>query len=94
MHLFKAVIDRNDGSPRGFTGKRIPPRVDELSKILGFAGKPTEIDGGEVETYFQHRAAYERSPRIVTFRVWLRYELLSGRLALVISLGRNIELIE
>ena len=28
-------------------------KLDELSKILGFAGKPNDIDGSEVENYFR-----------------------------------------
>jgi hypothetical protein len=27
--------------------------LDEISKALGFAGKPTDIQGGDVESYFR-----------------------------------------
>jgi predicted PolB exonuclease-like 3'-5' exonuclease len=68
-------------------GANAKVKLDELSKILGFAGKPTEIDGGEVETYFKQGrireiAAYCESDVVNTFRVWLRYELFCGRLSL------------
>lgn len=60
-------------------------KLDELSRILGFAGKPTEIHGGEVETYFKQGrireiADYCETDIVNTFRVWLRYELFCGRL--------------
>jgi 3'-5' exonuclease len=60
-------------------------KLDELCKILGFAGKPTEIDGSEVETYFKEGrieeiAAYCETDVVNTFRVWLRYELFCGRI--------------
>jgi predicted PolB exonuclease-like 3'-5' exonuclease len=62
-------------------------KLDELSKILGFVGKPTEIDGGEVETFFKQGrireiAEYCEGDVVNTFRVWLRYELFCGRLSL------------
>jgi predicted PolB exonuclease-like 3'-5' exonuclease len=61
-------------------------KLDELSKILGFPGKPSDIDGSEVETYFRDGrikeiAAYCETDVINTYRVWLRYELFCGRLA-------------
>lgn len=60
-------------------------KLDELSKILGFSGKPADIHGGEVEAYFQQGrirevAAYCETDVINTYRVWLRYELFCGRL--------------
>jgi 3'-5' exonuclease len=60
--------------------------LDELSRILGFAGKPTEIHGGEVESYFkagriQEIADYCETDVLNTYRVWLRYELFCGRLS-------------
>ena len=59
--------------------------LNELSKIMGLPGKPDDIDGGEVERYFQERriqdiAAYCESNVVNTYRVWLRYELFRGRL--------------
>jgi 3'-5' exonuclease len=60
-------------------------KLDELSKILGFSGKPAEIHGGEVERYVKEGrlaevAAYCKSDVVNTFRVWLRHELFCGRL--------------
>ena len=59
--------------------------LNELSKIMGLPGKPDNIDGGEVERYFQEGriqdiAAYCESDVVNTYRVWLRYELFRGRL--------------
>jgi 3'-5' exonuclease len=61
-------------------------KLDELSKVLGFSGKPTDINGGEVETYFQagriqEIADYCETDVVNTYRVWLRYELFCGRLS-------------
>jgi predicted PolB exonuclease-like 3'-5' exonuclease len=61
-------------------------KLDELSKILGFAGKPSEIHGGEVEAYFRQGrireiADYCETDVVNTYRVWLRYELFCGRLS-------------
>jgi 3'-5' exonuclease len=62
-------------------------KLDELSKILGFAGKPSDIDGSEVESFFRagriaEIAAYCETDVVNTFRVWLRHELFCGRLTL------------
>lgn len=62
-------------------------KLDEISKALGFAGKPTDIQGGDVEAYFRagrisEIANYCESDVINTYRVWLRYELFCGRLSL------------
>jgi predicted PolB exonuclease-like 3'-5' exonuclease len=67
-------------------GANAKVKLDELSKILGFAGKPTDIDGGEVETYFKQGrireiATYCEGDVVNTYRVWLRYELFCGRLS-------------
>src|ERR1700716_1798697 len=56
-------------------------KLDELSKILGFAGKP------KVESFFRagriaEIAAYCETDVVNTFRVWLRHELFCGRLTL------------
>ena len=58
--------------------------LNELSKIMGLPGKPDDIDGGEVEKYFQEGrireiADYCESDVVNTYRVWLRYELFRGR---------------
>jgi predicted PolB exonuclease-like 3'-5' exonuclease len=60
-------------------------KLDELSKVLGFPGKPSDIDGSDVEKYFnegriQEIAAYCETDVVNTYRVWLRYELFCGRL--------------
>jgi 3'-5' exonuclease len=76
--------------------------LNELSKIMGLPGKPEDIDGGEVEKYFQEGrireiADYCESDVLNTYRVWLRYELFRGRLsnaafkASEASLGEFIE---
>lgn len=57
--------------------------LHELSRIMGLQGKPDEINGAEVETYFragkiQEIAAYCESDVVNTYRIWLRYELFRG----------------
>jgi predicted PolB exonuclease-like 3'-5' exonuclease len=59
--------------------------LDELSRVLGFDGKPDHMDGKAVEGLFaagRHGeiAAYCRSDVVNTYRCWLRYELFCGRL--------------
>jgi predicted PolB exonuclease-like 3'-5' exonuclease len=59
--------------------------LDEISKVMGFPGKPDGIAGSEVESYFhdgkiQEIAAYCESDVINTYQVWLRHELFRGRL--------------
>jgi predicted PolB exonuclease-like 3'-5' exonuclease len=59
--------------------------LNEISKIMGFAGKPNAIDGSQVEKYFRagkvkEIADYCESDVVNTYRVWLRYELFRGRL--------------
>jgi predicted PolB exonuclease-like 3'-5' exonuclease len=59
--------------------------LNELSKILGFAGKPSGIDGKQIESYFragriQDISNYCETDVVNTYRVWLRYELFCGRL--------------
>jgi predicted PolB exonuclease-like 3'-5' exonuclease len=60
--------------------------LDEISRAMGFAGKPEGVDGGEVEKYFlagriAEIAAYCESDVVNTYRIWLRYELFCGRLS-------------
>jgi 3'-5' exonuclease len=60
--------------------------LDELSKAIGFSGKPTTMNGSEVESYFRvgrikEIADYCETDVVNTFRVWLRYELFCGRLS-------------
>jgi predicted PolB exonuclease-like 3'-5' exonuclease len=52
---------------------------------MGLLGKPSGIDGAEVERYFcdghiREIADYCRSDVINTYRVWLRYALFRGNL--------------
>jgi predicted PolB exonuclease-like 3'-5' exonuclease len=60
-------------------------KLDALAKILGFAGKPADLDGSQVEEYYNagriaEIASYCESDVINTYRVWLRYELFRGAL--------------
>jgi predicted PolB exonuclease-like 3'-5' exonuclease len=59
--------------------------LNELSRIMRLPGKPDDIDGGEVEKYFNEGrireiADYCESDVVNTYRVWLRYELFRGKL--------------
>ncbi len=61
-------------------------KLDEISKILGLPGKPSEIDGSQVEDYFKAGKIAEISKYcecdvINTYRVFLRYELFRGHLS-------------
>lgn len=58
-------------------------KLDEVSRIMGLAGKPDGMDGSQVEAYFNagridEIAAYCQSDVVNTFRLWLRYELFRG----------------
>jgi len=60
-------------------------KLDELSRIMGLPGKPSGMDGSQVEAYFnagriQEISDYCRSDVINTYRLWLRHELFRGRL--------------
>jgi 3'-5' exonuclease len=60
-------------------------KLDALAKILGFAGKPADVDGSQVEEYFNAGriadiASYCESDVMNTYRIWLRYELFRGAL--------------
>lgn len=60
--------------------------LNEISRVMGFAGKPDAIDGKEVAGYFQQGrikeiADYCETDVVNTYRVWLRYELFTGRLS-------------
>lgn len=60
--------------------------LDELSRILGFAGKPAGMEGSQVEQYFsegkiEEIAKYCESDIINTYRIWLRLELFRGALS-------------
>ena len=58
-------------------------KLDEVSKILGLAGKPEGIDGSRVEEMvragqIEEVARYCESDVFNTYRVWLVYELFRG----------------
>jgi len=60
-------------------------KLDELCRVLGLAGKPEGVDGGEVAGYVKAGriadvAAYCETDVVNTYRVWLRYELFRGTL--------------
>jgi predicted PolB exonuclease-like 3'-5' exonuclease len=59
--------------------------LHELCRVMGLAGKPQGMDGGEVEKYYREGrikeiAQYCESDVVNTYRVWLRYELFRGKL--------------
>ena len=59
--------------------------LDEISRMMGLPGKPSGIDGSQVETYFlqgriKEIADYCETDVLNTYRVWLRYELFRGKL--------------
>ena len=58
-------------------------KLDEVSKILGLAGKPEGVDGSRVEEMvlagqIEEVARYCESDVLNTYRVWLVYELFRG----------------
>src|SRR4051794_6854054 len=60
-------------------------KLNDLCRALGFPGKPDDIDGSEVERYVEEGrvaevAAYCETDVVSTFRVWLVWELFTGRL--------------
>jgi predicted PolB exonuclease-like 3'-5' exonuclease len=60
------------------SGARV--KLDEICKIIGLPGKPSGIDGGEVEAMVQagrigEVAQYCESDVLNTYRLWLVYEL-------------------
>lgn len=62
-------------------------KLDELSRAMGLSGKPDGMDGSRVEALFNEGRAddiaeYCLSDVILTYRLWLRYELFCGRLTL------------
>lgn len=55
-------------------------KLDELAKIIGLPGKPTGVDGAQVEALMnsgqvEDVAKYCESDVLNTYRVWLVYEL-------------------
>lgn len=60
--------------------------LNDLCRALGFPGKPTDIDGSEVDRYVQEGrieevAAYCETDVVSTYRVWLVHELFRGTLS-------------
>jgi predicted PolB exonuclease-like 3'-5' exonuclease len=60
--------------------------LHETSKMLGFAGKASGIDGGQVEQLVAEGrmteiAAYCQEDVVNTYRIWLVHELFCGRLS-------------
>jgi predicted PolB exonuclease-like 3'-5' exonuclease len=60
-------------------------KLDAISKIVGIPGKPTGINGGEVEAMVQagrinEVAHYCEADVLNTYRLWLVYELFRGTL--------------
>jgi len=61
-------------------------RLDELSRIMGLAGKPDGIDGGKVaemvaEGKIEDVARYCETDVVNTYRLWLIYEVFRGALS-------------
>ena len=61
-------------------------KLDDLSKIMGIAGKPVGVDGSHVEAMVQEGkieevAAYCETDLINTYRIWLLYEVFRGALS-------------
>jgi 3'-5' exonuclease len=59
--------------------------LHELCRVMGLAGKPHGMDGGEVEKYYRDGrikeiARYCESDVVNTYRIWLRHELFRGKL--------------
>lgn len=66
-------------------GSSTKMKLDEICKIMGLEGKPSNIDGSQVYEYYQagkiaEIAEYCKSDVINTYRLWLRYELFKGNL--------------
>ena len=65
---------------------RAKATLHEISRMLGFAGKASGIDGGQVEQLVAEGrigevAAYCQEDVINTYRIWLLHELFCGRLS-------------
>jgi predicted PolB exonuclease-like 3'-5' exonuclease len=60
--------------------------LHELCRVMGLPGKPDGINGPEVEHYhregkIQEIADYCETDIVNTYRLWLRYELIRGKLS-------------
>jgi predicted PolB exonuclease-like 3'-5' exonuclease len=65
---------------------RAKATLHEISRMLGFAGKASGIDGGQVEQLvcegrIAEVAAYCQEDVVNTYRIWLVHELFCGRLS-------------
>ena len=65
---------------------RAKATLHEISRMLGFAGKASGVDGGQVEQLVGEGrladvAAYCQEDVVNTYRIWLLYELFCGRLS-------------
>jgi predicted PolB exonuclease-like 3'-5' exonuclease len=61
-------------------------KLDEICKIVGLPGKPSGIDGGEVEAMVNagriaEVSQYCESDVLNTYRLWLVYELFRGNIS-------------
>jgi 3'-5' exonuclease len=59
--------------------------LNELSRVMGMSGKPDGMHGGQVAQYcldgrIKEVADYCETDIVNTYRVWLRYELFTGKL--------------
>jgi len=60
--------------------------LHEICRVMGLPGKPDGMTGAEVEKYYRDGhireiAEYCESDVLITYRVWLRYELFRARLS-------------
>ena len=83
----------------GSYGPNAKATLDEISRVMGMPGKPKDIKGSEVETYFlQGRineiADYCETDVVNTYRVWLRHELFCGKLSESDFLASEADLIQ
>lgn len=80
----------------GASGKM---KLDDLSRILGLAGKPDGIDGGKVDGLvaagkIDEVARYCETDIVNTYRLWLIYELFRGALTPAELRWSEIQLVE
>jgi predicted PolB exonuclease-like 3'-5' exonuclease len=82
MHVYPAILASGVGTALPATsGAKI--KLDEICKIIGLPGKPSGIDGGEVEAMVNagriaEVAQYCESDVLNTYRLWFVYELFRG----------------
>jgi 3'-5' exonuclease len=73
--------------------------LHELCRVMGLPGKPDGISGAEIEKYYRDGhireiAEYCESDVLNTYRIWLRYELFTGRLSETAFQASEANLIE